>query len=140
MICLSLRFFLTLFFLIFLRTLVRILLVFLSGAAFRYFGFPFLIRLNLLLFTSAGGSRSSWDCWLHSLYRLDLLLLTSAGRDAFRGGGLHSLCRLNLLLFTSAGGTAFRGGRLHSLYRLDLLLLTSAGGTPSGHRLTSLQA
>src|SRR4030042_135030 len=96
MICLSLRFFLTLFFLIFLRTLVRILLVFLSGAAFRYPGFPFLIRLNLLLLASACGTDYR-TAGLHSLCRLNLLHFASWRRTHFRGGGLHSLCRLYLL-------------------------------------------
>src|SRR4030042_3690081 len=100
MICLSLRFFLTLFFLAFLRTLVRILLVFLSGAAFRYFGFSYILRLNLL-------PLAFWR------------------RAAFRGNRLL-LCRLNLLLSTSDGSAGFRGNRL-LLWRLHLLLSTSDG-------------
>src|SRR4030042_132616 len=96
MICLSLRFFLTLFFLAFLRTLVRILLVFLSGAAFRYFGFSYILRLNLLPLASWCGT-------------------------AFRHYGFSFLFGLNLLLLASVCGTDYKTARLHSLCRLNLL-------------------
>src|SRR4030042_5013565 len=103
MICLLLRFFLTLFFLILLLTLVRIPLGFLSGAAFRYPGFPFLIRLDLLFFTSAG-----WTAFRHygfsflfglnlALLRLEPLPLFYSSPPAFWSGRFPYLFRLNLL-------------------------------------------
>src|SRR4030042_535282 len=123
MICLSLRLFLTPFLLAFLRTLVRIHLVLLSGAAFRYPGFPFLIRLNLLFFTSTG-----WTVfWCNRLLfvRLNPLLLASVCGTDYRcgGSGLHALFRLNPLLFTSAGRAAFRHYGFSFLFGLNLALL-----------------
>src|SRR4030042_1777511 len=96
MICLSHRFFLTLFFNIFLRTFLkpgRLLLVFLFAAAF-WCNKLLLCRLNLLL-SSASGSSLQYCCFT-LLCRLNLLLSSASG-SSLQYCCFTLLCRLELL-------------------------------------------